>query len=82
MARKHLKFLLILLMLTSPSGVIFFYLTRKSEQSSQETTKSYFVKQEKDPTIRGFRLSGYHQRQKAITILAGNQRGYIGYSVF
>jgi hypothetical protein len=70
MARKHLKFLLILIMLTSLSGVIFCYLSGKSEQSSQEATKSYFVKLKKDPTIRDFRFSGYHQGKKAITIKA------------
>jgi len=70
MARKLLKFLMALFMVTLISGVIFFYLSGRSEHSSQESTNYRSVKTKKDPTIRGFRFSGYHEGQKAITIKA------------
>jgi hypothetical protein len=70
MARKNINFLLITFILTLFSGVIFFYLSGKSELSSQENLKHRSVKNKKDLTIRGFRFSGYHEGQKAVTIKA------------
>jgi len=59
-----------LFMLTLISGVTFVYFFGKTEPSSQENKTDRFLKKKKDPTIRGFRFSGYHEGQKAITIKA------------
>jgi hypothetical protein len=70
MARKYLKFLAILIMLTLISCVIFFYLSGSSNLPLQEKKNYPSLKKKKDLTIRGFRFSGYHEGQKAITIKA------------
>jgi hypothetical protein len=59
-----------LFMLTLFSGVIFLYVYDSYKQSSQEKTNHFSFRKKKDPTIKGFRFSGYHEGQKAITIKA------------
>lgn len=70
MARKHLKFLIILFMLILISGVIFLYVSDTDKHSSQDKTNHFSFRKKKDLTIRGFRFSGFHQGRKAITIKA------------
>lgn len=70
MARKHLKFILILFMLTLLSGVIFLYVYDKTKQVSQDKANHFSFRKKKDLTIRGFRFSGYHEGQKTLTIKA------------
>ena len=70
MARKHLKILVILIMLILISGVIFTYFSGSLENSSRNKTNDNSLRKKKDLTIRGFRFSGYHEGQKTIAIKA------------
>jgi hypothetical protein len=70
MARKHLKFILILFILTLLSGVIFIYVSGSSRQSSLDKANHFSFRKKKDLTIRGFRFSGYHEGRKTLTIKA------------
>ena len=74
MARKNLTIILIAFILTLLSGVIFLFISGKSKLSSQEYIKKPYAKKQKDLTIRGFRFSGYHEGQIAITIKAAKFR--------
>ena len=70
MARKHLKLLLILFMLTLICGVTFLYISDSVKQSSQNKRNHFSSRNKKGLTIRGFRFSGYHEGQKTLTIKA------------
>ncbi|MEJ2731248.1 MAG: LPS export ABC transporter periplasmic protein LptC [Deltaproteobacteria bacterium] len=70
MARKHLKFLVISLMLLLICSIIFIYASDSSRQSSQDKTNHFSFRKKKDLTIRGFRFSGYHEGRKTLTIKA------------
>ena len=70
MTRKHLKFVLVLFMLTLISGLIFLYLYQSSKNSAAHKSHDIALRKNNGLAIRGLKYSGYHGGHKTITIKA------------